>query len=187
MDTINSLQLVETETRFTVPIAVVLERKIDPASKWAYPEWSVCEIVSGNALQQVNADQKVTIHADGKVHRFYHGGLKLEFFKDGSEGYWYNLLSKEPFLFVICEGEQGAHEIEPLYVTANQDEATGHLEAEDVVLSAPMPPEICEFLERYVVAHYQPQIKKKRKRKDWVEDSLYAGGQNASGKKRIDQ
>lgn len=47
-----------------------------------------------------------------------------------------------------------------------------------MVLSAPMPEEITELLERYVISHYQPQIKRKRKRRDWLEDSLYAASRD---------
>ena len=66
-------------------------------------------------------------------------------------------------------------EIEPFYVTANQDEAVGHLETDDIVLSIPMPEEIRELLEHYVVNHYRPVEKKKRKRRDWLQDSIRAG------------
>ncbi len=162
----------ETDTRITIPLAVVLQRTIDSRKKWAFPQWSIFAVVTGENIR--NQEQKVTVHDDGKINRFFFGGLKLNLYKDGSEGYWYNLLSQTPYLFVICNGEISDMEIEPRYVTANQDEATGHLESDDVVLSIPMPETIRELLERYVMAHYKPEIKKKRKRKDWLEDSLYA-------------
>ncbi len=172
----NLSQIVETESRVSIPVAVVLERKIDPSKKWAYPSWRLYAVVAGEKIQTVH--QQVTIHDNGAIQRTFHGGLKVDLFKDGSEGYWYNLLSDDPYLFVVCDGEQGDMEITPVFVTANQDEATGHLESDDIVLSSSMPEEIRDLLERYVVNHYKPEIKKKRKRKDWLEDSLYAGGGN---------
>ncbi|MCY4274472.1 MAG: DUF3305 domain-containing protein, partial [Gammaproteobacteria bacterium] len=51
--------------------------------------------------------------------------------------------------------------------------ATGDMEAERIVLEIPMPDEMCNIVERYVVTHYVPEIKKKRKRKDWLSDSEY--------------
>ena len=164
--------LIETQTRITIPIAVILDRKIDTSKKWAVPSWQVFSIVSGEDTN--TNEQHVTEHEDGTVNRFYWGGLKLNLYKDGTEGYWYNLLSQTPYLFVICEGEIGDKEVKPRYVTANQDEANGHLESDDLVLSIAMPASIRQLLEQYVIAYYRPVKKKKRKRKDWLEDSLYA-------------
>jgi len=157
--------------RITIPVAVVLERQIDASKKWAYPEWSVYSVIASASAQ--DHEQQVTVHHDGATQRFFWGGLKLELFKDGSEGYWYNLLSETPYLFVVCDGSIGDMEIEPRYITVNQDEATGHLESDDLVLPIPMPAAIRDVLERFVITHYRPVKKKKRKRKDWLEDSLY--------------
>lgn len=164
--------ITQTDTRITIPVAVILERNIDASKKWAFPSWHVFSIDTG---KDVNAsEQRVTEHEGGAVKRYYWGGLKLNLFKDGSEGYWYNLLSQTPYLFVICDGEVGDMDVKPRYVTANQDEANGHLESDDMVLSIAMPASIRQLLEEYVIAHYRPVKKKKRKRKDWLEDSLYA-------------
>ena len=163
---------VETETRISIPVAVILDRKIDPSKKWAFPSWHVFSIDTGEHVQV--SEMRVTEHEQGMVKRIYWGGLKLNLFKDGSEGYWYNLLSQTPYLFVICNGEVGDMDVKPRYVTANQDEANGHLESDDLVLSIAMPASIRQLLEKYVIAHYRPVKKKKRKRKDWLEDSLYA-------------
>jgi len=177
------LEFVETDTRISIPVAVVLERTIDQSKKWAFPSWRIYAIVAG--AQVAEEYQQLTLPGNKDIFRSFHSGLKLELFKDGSEGYWYNLLSEEPYLFVVCEGEQGDMEIEPNYVTANQDEATGYLESDDIVLSAPMPAELRDLLERYVISHYQPVIKKKRKRKDWLEDSLYAGSKRDNVRDKI--
>lgn len=163
---------VETDTRITIPIAVTVDRKIDKSKKWAFPSWHVFSIVTGEDI--TTSDQRVTEHDGGKIKRYFWSGLKLNLYKDGSEGYWYNLLSQTPYLFVICDGEVGDMEVKPRYVTANQDEANGHLESDDLVLSIAMPASIRQLLEQYVITHYRPVKKKKRKRKDWLEDSLYA-------------
>jgi len=165
---------------------VVLQRTIDRSRKWAIPNWSLHSIVSGEKLQQGTTArqgaQTVLIYEDEDTRRSLHGGLSLNLFKDGGEGYWYNLLSNDPYLFVICEGEPSAMEVVPLYITANQDEATGHLETDDLVLSIAMPDDLRELLERYVMDHYEPRQKKKRKRRDWLEDSLYVDNKQTDRK-----
>ena len=168
----NDFDITETARRITIPVAVILEKKTNTDKKWSYPSWRIFAVISGAHLNP--DDQQMTVHDAGTIHRYYWGGMSLDFYKDGTEGYWYNLLSDTPNLFVICDGELTDDSIEPRYITANQDEATGHMESDDIVLSVPMPAAITELLERYVISHYQPKKKKKRKRTDWIEDSLYA-------------
>ena len=169
-----SSELEETtqNSRISIPLAVVLERTIDRSKRWVVPSWSLYTVVSGDNLESQR--QQIRTAEDSDRQLFFHGGLSLDLFKDGGEGYWYNLLSSDPYLFVACEGEPDAMEIVPFYVTANQDEAVGHLETDDIVLSIPMPEDIRELLEHYVVNHYQPAEKKKRKRRDWLQDSIRA-------------
>ena len=54
---------------------------------------------------------------------------------------------------------------------ASQDEANAHLESDDPVYSVPMPEKIVEWVERYVVENYEPEARKKRKRRDWAKES----------------
>ena len=163
--------LAESTSRISIPVAVVLERDMKSNSRWAYPSWSVFAVVTGAHLR--GDDQNMVIHDDGEQTRFYWGGMSLNLYKDGSEGYWYNLLSDVPYLFVVCDGEPGDDEVEPIFITANQDEANANMESDDLVLSIAMPADIRELVERYVTTHYAPKEKKKRKRRDWVEESLY--------------
>ena len=60
-------------------------------------------------------------------------------------------------------------ELTPFRVTADHDSATVCLESDDQVFAVPIPPEIYQYLERFVVAHFVPQERKKRKRKNWSE------------------
>jgi len=114
------------------------------------------------------------MHDDGACQRYLHGGLTLDLRTDGGEGYWVNLLSDAPFLFVVCD-ESGADDggLRPALITANRDEANGYLEAERVVLPAPMPATVCDAVERYVLSHYRPAVKKKRARREWAAESEY--------------
>ena len=69
------------------------------------------------------------------------------------------------------EEEDESEGLVPMLVTASQDEAAAHLEADEEVYSVPMPRVIYEWVERYVVENYVPQEKKKRRRKNWVDES----------------
>lgn len=166
-----SLAFNETDREISIAVGVVLERTIDTQKKWVLPQWKCFAVVTGEHL--LKSDQKVLIHQDELYSRYYWGGMELHLYKDGSEGYWYNLLSETPYLFIICDGEEGDREVEPGFITANQDEATGYMESDRMVLSITMPADIRQILEQYVITHYQPEQKKKRKRQNWAENSAY--------------
>lgn len=172
MSTPPTADFIVSEREITIPVSVVLERTIDPDRKWNLPNWHAYAVVTGKHIQ--HHEQKVLIHDDGINCRYIWGGLIVHLYKDGNEGYWYNLLSEKPYLFVVCDGDQCDMDIEPAFITANQDEATGYMEVDRLVLSVPMPVEICSILENYVISHYLPQEKKKRKRREWLTDSEYA-------------
>jgi hypothetical protein len=100
--------------------------------------------------------------------------MEVALYKDACESYWYNLLSDTPHLFVICyqdpEPEDESMAITPVIVSPNQDEANAHMESEDLVYSVPMPDQAIAWLEHFVVDHYDPVIKKKRKRRNWAQE-----------------
>jgi hypothetical protein len=57
--------------------------------------------------------------------------------------------------------------LRPFQVTLSYDEAASYMEVDEPVFSLPMPPEVYRWLEGYVLEHYVPERKKKRKRDDW--------------------
>ena len=167
---------IESAREVTVPLAVVLQRSLRANQKWAMPHWQVAEIIAGEHIRQdaEPSGAPIMIHDDGGLRRYLCGGLTLHLYKDGGEGYWVNLLARAPHLFVVCDGEQGDERIAAAFVTANQDEANGYMESDRLVLSAPMPDGLCDIVERYVISHYRPQEKKKRTRREWAQESIYA-------------
>ena len=67
-------------------------------------------------------------------------------------------------------------------VTADCGEADMHVEADDEVFAVTMPRDVYQWLEQYVLKNYVPRERKKRKRKNWLEESVY-GKQKAQGHK----
>jgi len=143
---------------------------------WTEPQWDAVAVIVGEDVSQV--PECTQVHHDENRDQYLWTGLRVELFKDGCESYWYNLMSDNPRLFVICfeddEGEDDEIELRPVLVTANQDEANSHMETDDQVYSVPMPDNVLQLVERFVVTYYQPEIKRKRKRENWVEESEYA-------------
>ena len=106
------------------------------------------------------------IRSDGGEEQFLWGGLQLELYRDAAGSYWANLTAPQPALFVLCsEDEEGR--FVPKAVTADQDEASSGVEVDDRVFRAPIPPEVYQRLEAFVIEHHMPEEKRRRKRSNW--------------------
>ncbi len=164
-------------TRF--PVSVLMERRLAWSGRWSSWQWECVAVVAGE--QVVDGTTGITLVSDdGERARFMWSGFEIQLHKDGCESYWYNLQADIPYLFVICHQDAAAEDesmaVKPVSVTASQDEANAHMECDDLVYSVPMPDQAIAWLERYVVDHYEPEVKKKRKRRDWAreDESLHA-------------
>ena len=161
-----------------LPVSVLVERRLASNGRWSQYQWYCIDVICGQeAAGEARGCTLVSEDADSDSSRYLWSGLEIELFKDGCESYWYNLLSDKPYLFVICfhdqelDDDEDPQALEPILVTPNQDEANAHMESEDLVFSLPMPEQIIEWVERYVMDHYAPVIKKKRKRRNWAEEN----------------
>jgi hypothetical protein len=151
--------------RVSLPVAVVMARKTVTGKGWQVPSWRVVGVVAGAELA-VQQARGTPIREDETEAHFLWGGFSVDLFRDAVASYWANLTGRQPSLFVLCsEDEQGR--LVPKSVTADQDEASSGVEVNDRVFSAPIPPEVYQHLEAFVVAHHLPEEKRKRKRSDW--------------------
>lgn len=152
--------------RLSLPVAVILGRRIVSRSGWTVPSWRAVGVVCGDNLPHGEA-RAVSVHKSDDEEHFLWGGLRVDLYRDATDAYWNNLLGKQPSLFVLCtEREDGM--LEPQFVTADLHESSSALEGDDKVFSAPMPPEVYQHIERFVIEHHVPQEKRKRKRTDWT-------------------
>ena len=148
-------------------VAVIMQRAQVQQGPWSVPSWSATSVVAGEHLVGKGAGCTL-VHEDEGDAQFLWSGMTLELYRDQAEAYWYNLTSDSPSLFVICH-ESPEGELTPFQVTADRDSAAVCLESDDQVFALPVPPEIYQALEQFVVQHFVPEERKKRKRKNWSE------------------
>ena len=142
-----------------------MQRSQVQQGRWSVPSWRAVSVVAGDHLVGKGAGQ-TPIYEDDRDAQFLWSGFSLELYSDLAEEYWYNLTGESPSLFVICH-ESPDGKLTPFRITADQDSASGCLESDDQVFAVPIPPEIYQQLEQFIVAHYVPQERKKRKRENW--------------------
>lgn len=143
-----------------------MERTQIKRGLWSVPSWRAVSVVAG---EHIAGGNRKPIHERDDAAQFLWTGLPLLLHRDLAEEYWYNLTGENPSLFVICH-ETPDGELTPFRVTADADSATVCLESDDQVFAVPIPAEIYQHIEKFVVTHFVPQERKKRKRKNWSEN-----------------
>lgn len=146
-----------------LPVAVMIAAPADEhlADRLS---WHVTGVVVG---EQFAADERsgVCVRASSAGKLYLWRGFRLRLHPAQAEDYALNLGGDRPEVFVIARFDAQTG-VEPLEVTVSLDRAQGLdatelRSADEIVLSAPMPPELGRWLEAFVSAHYQPRRKGK--------------------------
>ena len=136
-------------------VAVVMRRrKLD--NPWQSELWEVAGVLA--PYQGTDGSRLIVEHADES--QWLHTGLKLQLYRDEGEGYYLNITTPEPRIFVMwrMDGEQAV----PHFVTVSSHEASGLMDSGEEVGSVPMGPEVGRWVAEFVRDNYRPDPKKKR-------------------------
>jgi Protein of unknown function (DUF3305) len=90
------------------------------------------------------------------------GQRVLQLFKDEGEGYYLNLSSGEPSIFVHWRLSD-SNRPEAIFVTLSYNEAARRMDAGEQVDRVPMPAEMAAWLAEYTDLNYRPESGKKRR------------------------
>ncbi len=142
----------------TLSVAVVMERtQLD--NRWQSEQWEPIGVIADSS--EPGSPARV-LRQDDRRTQWLHPGFKLELFHDEAEGYYLNLASPQPFVFVNWLDEDGV--VAPKLVTVSYNEAARQMDGGARVDGVPMPGEWVSWLAEYVEKHYKPEPKKKRSR-----------------------
>jgi hypothetical protein len=108
----------------------------------------------------------------GAVREHLVGGLSLRLHRDECESYYHNLASPRPQVYVMSRPDEVDGAPDPFQVSACFDEANAYAETDDDVHPVDMPAEVHAWVERFVLSHYVPEPRVKRKRRDWKKEGL---------------
>lgn len=142
------------------PIAVVMERR-RLVNRWIDEAWEAVGVVPAFDDQTAGTHQ-IVAETDRDQYRV--GGFVLELFRDEAEGYFVNLTSPIPKVFVMWRLEDGIGR--PYVVTVSYSEAARLLDSGENVDGIAMPREIADWVGDFVNAHYKPAPRKKIRRND---------------------
>ncbi len=127
---------------------------------WGNELWSLERVVpSERGDERLNLNDKVVEWPD----------LKLQIYSNHCESYYQNLMANTPKIYLVCLRQESG-DLKPHFITVDYDEANAYIETGEEVLIASLPESLCQWLERFVLEHYQPEKPKKRRRKQWHDE-----------------
>jgi hypothetical protein len=152
-------RIVRAVEKPTFRIAVVMQRRA-AQSRWADWVWEPHGVIPdpGGAAR--------LLRDDGTVAQWLHPGLELVLHKDEAEGYYLNVSSQSPRVFILWRMDD-EHAL-PVEVTVSSEEAGRWMDGGHSVDSVAMPPEIFAWAGDYVEKNYRPQPEPRRKPRSFV-------------------
>jgi len=147
------------------PVAVVLQRT-PVANPWITEHWEPVAVMPEAAGATVAAPVRIADDASGTRWRF--DGHAIELHRSEAEGYFLNLTSPDPKIFVMWrESDEGAAPpFRPAMVTVSYNEAARMMDGGERVDTVPMLPEILAWITPFVAEHYKPEPRRKVRRND---------------------
>jgi hypothetical protein len=140
-------------------IAVVMQRR--PAqSRWADWVWE-----PHGVIQDPGGEARL-LREDGGVAQWLHPGFELVLHKDEAEGYYLNVSSQSPRVFVLWRMDD--ERAVPAEVTVSSEEAGRWMDGGHSIDSVAMLPEIFAWVGDYVEKNYRPQPEKRIKPRSFV-------------------
>ena len=142
-------------------LAVIMQRRV-ARSRWAsviWEPWSVLESDEPRGAPRLLVERP-------ELAQWLHPGFDLTIHRDEIEGYYMNVSSGSPRVFVVWRMDQDRGL--PLQVTASYDEGGRWLDGGHSVDSVAMPPAILAWVGEYVENNYRPEPKKRIKPRSFV-------------------
>lgn len=142
-------------------VSAILEKR-PSSSRWTDAYWTATGVIVGE-----NPHQEMTLlHEQDGIAQYLYPSLGVRLHKDECDGYYHNLQSPKPSCYIVATLSDKGMPI-PDFITLSFDEANAYLQGSAEVYAVPIPPELYRWTEAYVLEHYVPVKKKKRRLTDW--------------------
>jgi hypothetical protein len=137
-------------------LAVVLEREA-VESRWETHRWNLVA-----ALPDVGGEPRIIVDTPGRRQSLY-PGFVATLFADEAEGYYLNVSTDAPSVFVSVRTDEATGEVHPFQVTLSYNEAARWMDGGERVERCAAWPELAAWMGEWVEANYRPEPKKRVK------------------------
>ena len=138
-------------------LAVIMQRTV-LTNRWATEQWEATGVVRDNA--EAGAPPRVIVERDDLTQMLF-SGFHLHLARDEAEGYYLNLTSPEPKVFILWRPEEGV--ARPERLTVSYGEGTRWADSGEQVDGVAIPSELLPWMADFVEAHYRPEAPKKKR------------------------
>ena len=144
----------------TQKVSIILER-VAMESRWATHRWDLAGVVP-----DVGGDPDVVVDTEALVRKLY-PGFELGLYRDEAEGYYLNVSSEVPSVFVSLRNDEASGDPYPFQATLSYNEAARWMDANERVERVVAWPELAAWMTDWVAANYRPEPKKRQRPKSF--------------------
>ena len=134
-------------------VAVVMQRRTT-TNRWQAEAWAPLGVLTGAP----EGEPRLLVDEPAETQWLY-PGLEITLRQPDADGYFLNVSTSEPRVFVLWRMED--ERAVPHYLTVSYSEASSWMDAGEEVDSVPMPPEIFAWVGEFVEQHYRPEPKRR--------------------------
>jgi len=156
-----------------LPVDVLMQR-IPLVNRWVTESWRPAAVEAGT---DANGPAVELVRDDDAGALWRLRGFAIELHPTEGEGYFLNLTSPAPCVFVMWRMiEEEIPPVRPIVVTVSYNEAGRMLDGGERVDNVPMPTMIADWMRPFVAAHYKPEPRRKVRRNDPFAATDVSGG-----------
>ncbi len=133
------------------PIAVIMQRS-RLINRWATEMWEAKGVVRDSS--PAGTPQRVIVSQDALTQILF-VGYALKLVRDEAEGYYLNITSPQPKVFILWRLRDDL--ARPEFLTVSYNEGTRWADSGESVDGVPMPAELLPWIGEFVEEHYRPQ------------------------------
>ena len=133
------------------PLAIIMERTA-LANRWASQRWEAKGVVQDASPS--GSAPKVIVQSAGVTQVLY-PGFRLDLRRDEAEGYYLNLTSPEPKVFILWRWIEDT--AQPQRVTVSYGEGARWADSGEQVDGVQIPHDLLPWMAGFVEAHYRPE------------------------------
>jgi len=139
------------------PLAVIMQRTV-LANRWASEQWETQGVVRDGGA--ANAEPRVIVERENLMQMLF-PGHHLHLARDEAEGYYLNITSPEPKVFVLWRPDEGV--ARPQRLTVSYGEGMRWADSGEQVDGVAIPEDLLPWIAQFVEAHYSPEPPKKKR------------------------
>jgi hypothetical protein len=130
-------------------------------SRWESHRWQLL-----GAVPDVGGDARTIMQNAKSLQRLY-PGFEVTLFPDEAEGYYLNVSSEAPSVFVSVRNDEATGDMYPFQATLSYNEAARWMDGGEKVERVVVWPELAAWMGQWVEDNYRPEPKRRQRPKSF--------------------